>query len=436
MHPQELVQPADCPDPHFAVQLGPKPGAPAPWLAAAASVSLEVGLPEACGPGALCAPSFPPSPGRAVPAAPSGEPARSPERRRAGSRAGRRGTDAVRAEVTYCVRAWPPLSPPSLAPPEIVADSAPRPPPSPRSPRSPRPRRPRKTRGRRPRPSATLRARARSRARPSRERGCHAFPAARAVCGRGEPHPARPGLGLARALCPTAAADWPAGAARSGPPPRVTERRPAPRDDGRPAGSPGPPPPPPPPRRPGPREDCRVGAEPSHPGGGEGTPLEQAPKGKGVRTALDKGHVCGVPAFAILFDGNRAQKGIPALWKEPCRSGISQLGTSFPFPSLLEPLPLPCFVCPTLGVALPWTPCSPSSWAQIPGPWEWAVELEVPLGTENFLFLLGNGSQMLGLGLPLILSLGVLVGRGNARKWPFRQIPHSSLESLGEGVAG
>ncbi|XP_059039430.1 uncharacterized protein LOC131837270 [Mustela lutreola] len=211
MHPQELVQPADCPDPHFAVQLGRR------------------------------------------------------------------------------------LRPPAPA--------------SPRSPRSPRPRRPRKTRGRRPRPSATLRARARSRARPSRERGCHAFPAARAVCGRGEPHPARPGLGLARALCPTAAADWPAGAARSGPPPRVTERRPAPRDDGRPAGSPGPPPPPPPPRRPGPREDCRVGAEPSHPGGGEGTPLEQAPKGKGVRTALDKGHVCGVPAFAILFDGNRAQKG-------------------------------------------------------------------------------------------------------------------------------
>ncbi|XP_044916612.1 translation initiation factor IF-2-like [Felis catus] len=94
----------------------------APPLSAGASVSLEVGPPEAWGPRSL----LPLGPDVPWPLRRGGS-AGNPGRRRAGSRAERRGTDAARVEVTYCVRAGPPLSPQSPAPPEIVADPAPAP---------------------------------------------------------------------------------------------------------------------------------------------------------------------------------------------------------------------------------------------------------------------------------------------------------------------
>lgn len=102
------------------------------------------------------------------------------------------------------------------------------------------------------------------------------------------------------------------------------------------------------------------------------------------------------------------------------------------------PAPPILLFAPTLGLSLPVdSPLPPISWAQISEAWEWgAGELGVPLGTENFLFLLGSGSQVPALGLAIIMSLGGLVGRGTSGSGSKMDSTLSFPESLGEGGAG
>ena len=134
--------------------------------------------------------------------------------------------------------------------------------------------------------------------------------------------------------------------------------------------------------------------------------------------------------------------GIPALWKEPC--GLKEFPSWAPASLLLycqNPAPpIPLFV-PTLGLSLPvdsLLPLSAGHRSLRPGSGGLGGQLGMPLGTENFLLLLGSGSQMPGLGLATILSLGSLVGRRKGTSGSGSKMDSilSFPESLGEGVAG
>lgn len=87
--------------------------------------------------------------------------------------------------------------------------------------------------------------------------------------------------------------------------------------------------------------------------------------------------------------------GIPALWKEPCV--LKEFPSWAPASLLLycqNPAPpMPLFV-PTLGLSLPvdsLLPLSAGHRSLRPGSGGLGGQLGVPLGTENFLFLLGSG---------------------------------------------